>query len=396
MNHCSIAYTFYERDYRVRRCAEVFADPGNRIDVIALKGHSTKVRGVLNGVNIYRIQKRKLDEKGPFSYLFKILSFFIKGSVLLLFNHLRYRYKVIHIHSVPDFLVFMAFIPKLLGAKIILDIHDILPEFYCQKFDKGFNTLLAKSLLFVEKLCVRFADHVIVANDLWRKKIISRDKVSAKKCTTLLNYPNLKFFKEKRNASKGKDLRIIYPGHLSQHHGLDIAINALHIIKKEVPSVRLDIYTSSWISEYRKFLNDLIDELDLRENVKFFDLVEIEELARIYQKVDMGIVPKKAGLFASEAFSTKIFDFMAAGIPIVASRTKIDEYYFDDSMITFFETENPEDMARCIIELYKHPEKGQSLAQNAKHFVAENNWGVKKQIYLDLVDSLVGSTKAHS
>lgn len=322
MNHCSIAYTFYESDYRVRRCAEVFAGPGSRVDVIALKGDGTEVHGVLNGVNLYCIQKRSFDEKGPFSYLFKILSFFMKGSVLLLFNHLRYRYKVIHIHSVLDFLVFMALIPKLLGARIILDIHDVLPEFYCQKFDKGFNTSVAKSLLFLEKMCVRFADHVIIANDLWREKIISRDKISAEKCTTLLNYPNLKFFKEKQNTPKSNHLRIIYPGHVSHHHGLDIAIKALHIVKKEVPYVRLDIYPSSWISEYRKFLNDLIYELDLKENVEFFDRVQVEELARIYQEVDIGIVPKRAGLFASEAFSGKIFDFMAAGIPYYCVKDK--------------------------------------------------------------------------
>ena len=75
----------------------------------------------------------------------------------------------------------------------------------------------------------------------------------------------------------------------------------------------------------------------------------------------------------------------------VAGPGNIDEYYFDDSMITFFEPENAEDMARCIIELHKNPEKGRSLAQNAKQFVAQNNWQVKKQIYLDLVDSLVSS-----
>ncbi|MDY7036591.1 MAG: glycosyltransferase family 4 protein [Thermodesulfobacteriota bacterium] len=396
MNHCSIAYTFYESDYRVRRCSEAFAGPGNRVDVIALKGDGAKGRGVLNGVNIYRIQRRNFDEKGPFSYLFKILSFFIKGSVLLLFNHLKYRYKVIHIHSVPDFLVFMALIPKLLGARIILDIHDVLPEFYCQKFGRGFNTMLAKSLLFVEKMSVRFADHVIIANDLWRDKILTRDRVSREKCTSLLNYPNLEFFKEKQNTPKSNGLRIIYPGSLSHHHGLDVAIKALHIVKEELPSVRLDIYAHSWISEYRKSLNDLIDELDLKENVKFFHPVKVEELARIYQKVDIGIVPKRAGLFASQAFSTKIFDFMASGIPIIASKTQVDEYYFNDSMIMFFEPENVEELARCIIKLHKDPKKGQSMAQNAKKFIANNNWGVKKHIYLDLIDFLTDKYRYQS
>jgi len=388
MNHCTIAYTFYEIDYRVRRYAEALVGPGNRTDVIALRKENAEKNGKLNGVNIYRIQKRNFNEKGRFSYFLKILSFFIKGSIILTLKHLRYRYRIIHIHSVPDFLVFMGLIPKLLGARIILDIHDILPEFYCQKFDQKNDSFLARSLLFIEKLSVHFADHVIVANDLWREKIISRDKISSKKCTTMLNYPNLEYFKNNHYKPNKDVIRIIYPGHLSHHHGLDIGIKALAIVKQEVPSVRLDIYAGSWVLEYREFLEELINKLDLEDNVYFYDPVNIEELAKIYKKVDIGIVTKRAGIFSSEAFSTKIFDFMAAGVPTVASKTKIDEYYFDDSMIVFFEPENHEDMAQRIIELYRNPEKRRSLSDSGKEYVAKNNWEVKKQIYLDLIDSL--------
>lgn len=388
MNHCSIAYTFYEIDYRVRRYAEALVGAGNRVDVIALDSDDKNRCETLNGVNISHLQKRKFNEKSRFSYLFNILKFFIKGSIILLLKHLKYRYKIIHIHNVPDFLVFMAVIPKFLGAKIILDIHDILPEFYCQKFDMRFDSFLTNSLLHVEKLSVRFADHVIVANDLWRRKIIYRDKILPQKCTALLNYPKLEFFEGFQDKSKKDGLKIIYPGHLSYHHGIDIAIKAIDTVKKQVPSVKLDIYASSWIRDYRQFLVNLIDDLKLQDNITFCDPVKVEELAKIYEDVSMGIVPKRAGIFASEAFSSKIFDFMAAGLPIIASKTKIDEYYFNDSMMMFFEPENSDDLARCIIELYNNPEKRKSLSEKEKEFVEENNWEIKKHIYLDVTDSL--------
>jgi len=391
MNHCTIAYSFYEIDYRVRRYSEALVDSGNRIDAIALRKCNAEKKGIFNGVNIYRIQKRNFDEKGRFSYFFRILSFFVKGFITLTINHLRYRYHIIHIHSVPDFLVFMGLIPKLFGAKIILDIHDILPEFYCQKFNQRTDSFLARSLLFIEKLSVNFADHVIVANDLWRKKIIDRSKIPSAKCTTMLNYPNLEHFKIKKYETDRETFKIIYPGHLSQHHGLDIGIKAMAIVKQEIPTIRLDIYTGSYISEYAEFLKELTNELDLQKNIHFHDSVTIEELAKIYTKVDIGIVTKRAGVFSSEAFSTKIFDFMAAGIPTIASKTKIDEFYFDDSMIMFFEPENHEDMAQCIIELYYDPKKRQSLSDHAKSFVAKNNWEDKKEIYFNITNMLMGS-----
>ena len=102
----------------------------------------------------------------------------------------------------------------------------------------------------------------------------------------------------------------------------------------------------------------------------------------------MGIVSKRAGIFSSEAFSSKIFDFMAAGLPVIASKNKVDEYYFDDSMIMFFEPENPDDLDRCIIELYNNPEKRKSLSKKEKEFVKKNNWEVKKILYLNLAERL--------
>jgi len=391
MNFCSIAYTFYETDYRVRRYTEALVRHGNKVDVIALKDEDSAKFCVVSGVNIYNIQRRNFDERSRLDYLVKILKFFIKGTVILLVRHLKYRYEVIHIHNVPDFLVFMALIPKLLGARIILDIHDILPEFYCQKFDKRFDSFLGKALLFTEKISVRFSDHVIVANDLWREKIIIRDKLASHECTTLLNYPNLRFFNQPSHKTNKNHLKIVYPGTISRHHGLDIAVEAMAMVKKELPTVRLDIYSRLSNYTYDNWLISLIHDLDVRENVRFFPPVTNERLGEILRNANLGIVPKRSGIFASEAFSTKIFDFMAAGLPVVASRTKIDEYYFDDSMIMFFEPESPEDLARCIVELHQNPKKAKSLANNAKRFVSKNNWQSKKHIYLDLISSLIAS-----
>ena len=83
-------------------------------------------------------------------------------------------YDVIHVHSLPDFEVFAAFIAKLLGAKLVLDIHDLMPEFYANKFDKSSRSLIFRSLALVERMSVAFSDHVIAANDLWFAKLESR------------------------------------------------------------------------------------------------------------------------------------------------------------------------------------------------------------------------------
>ena len=161
---CMVAYTLYEMDNRVRRYAEALADQGAEVDVYSLKKPGQPDTGELNGVRIHRIQTRVHNEKSPFTYLAKLLLFLLRSSAALLINSMGKRYDVIHVHSVPDFEVFASLIPKLMGSKVILDIHDIVPEFYASKFNKGRDSLVFKTLVLMEKLSIAFSDHVIIAN----------------------------------------------------------------------------------------------------------------------------------------------------------------------------------------------------------------------------------------
>lgn len=384
-----IAYTFYEIDHRVRRYAEVLAEQGHEVDAIVLREKGQSPKDVLNGVNLYRIQERKYNEKNLFDYVFRIGVFFLKGSLLLIRRQISSRYDLLHINSVPDFLIYMGLVPKMLGAKLILDIHDMLPEFYAQKFRRDISSPLVKLLILIEKRCVRYAHHTIAANDLWRNKIIHRDKIEPERCTTLLNYPNLRFLKAMPLKENGEELNIVYPGTISHHHGIDVAVRALALVKKIIKNVQFDIYTRSNNVEYFRSLSLLIRELDLEDTVKIHDPVPSEDLGRIFANATMGVVPKRGGVFADEAFSTKIFDFMAVGLPIIASRTKIDEYYFDDSTIMFFRPEDHEDLARCVLELFHNKERRLDLVKHGHDFIAVNNWEMKSTEYIKIVHSLV-------
>ena len=105
--------------------------------------------------------------------------------------------------------------------------------------------------------------------------------------------------------------------------------------------------------------------------------------------VDLGVVPKRSDSFGNEAFSTKIMEFMATGVPVLASKTTIDQYYFNDQLVQFFEPESVDDLAAQILELAHDPARRDSLRANAAQFIEQNNWDIRKTEYLDLVDGLV-------
>ena len=66
------------------------------------------------------------------------------------------------------------------------------------------------------------------------------------------------------------------------------------------------------------------------------NMIPLEEIAKIMAQADLGVVPKRSEGFGNEAFSTKTLEFMALGVPVLASGTKIDHYYFNDSVVEFF------------------------------------------------------------
>ncbi len=387
---CVIAYTFFEIDFRVSRYVDVLVEEGYLVDVFALRRKGQPREENVRGARIHHLQEREYNERGLLSFLVKMLSFWLNTFIAILAKQRKYRYDIVHVHNPPDFLVYAAIVPKMLGGKIIFDMHENLPEFYCTKFKEKSDALLVKILLMFERMAVRFSDYTIVAHDLLRERVMKRDGVHESKCIALLNYPSKANFIHSSNGSGETEFRIIYPGTISQLHGVDIAIRAMAIIKKnECKDVKFDIYGRSKNSSDFNGISKLIEDLDLKDTVRLHTVVPYEEICAIMAKASIGVVPKRGGIFGSEAFSTKVLEFMAAGLPVVMSRTKIDEYYFDDSTVMFFEPEDEHGLARCIMELYGSPDKRKLLVEKGKEFVENNNWEAKSSIYRTIVKELV-------
>jgi glycosyltransferase involved in cell wall biosynthesis len=385
MRACMVAYTFYEPDNRVRRYAETLVKRGDQVDAIVLRQPGQQSRTVVSGVNVYKIQGRKINEKMKIQYLFKLLLFLFKSACKLTQLHWQKKYDVIHVHSVPDFEVFATLFAKLTGARVILDIHDIVPELFAGKFRVGKDSLFFKLLLWVERISMAFADHVIVANHIWFRRLIERS-VAPQKCSVVMNYPDPSIFTVRKSSSGSSGRFImIYPGTLSIHQGLETAIKAVDLIKNEIPDLEFHIYGKGTDEEYFK---KLVHKMNLENRVFFRSMVPIEKLPRIIADADLGVEPKLKRSFGNEAFSTKILEFMTVGIPVIASDTMVHTHYFDESMVKFFRSEDENDLAYCIAMLRKEEKLRRYLVRNAFKYIEKNSWNIKKHSYLNIVDSL--------
>ena len=387
LNVCMIGYTLYESDGRVIRYAETLAKRGDRVDFVAVsKGDGTPAEEVLNGVHLFRVQTRSFREKSQPSYLYAILSFFFRTMWFLMWRRRKVRYDLVHVNSVPDFLVFSAWFPKVRGAKIILDIHDLLPELYASKFKLSNKTLLFRLLLGVERASAAFADYVIAANDIWRGKLVGRTpSITEENCTAILNFPDREvFFPQGRTRNDGKFI-MIFPGSLNWHQGVDIAIRALARIKDVVPNAEFYVYGDG---PAVSALIELAQSMGVGDRVVIQGSRDLGEMAGIMENADLGIVPKRNDSFGDEAFSTKSLEFMLMGLPVIMSETKIDRYYFNDSLVKFFRPGDDAALAEAMLTMIRNPELRKRLAKNALEFAKNYDWESNQDKYLNIVNRL--------
>jgi glycosyltransferase involved in cell wall biosynthesis len=276
---CMVTHSFYESDNRVIRYAETLARRGDSVDVIALRRTiDMPAEEVITGVRVIRIQDRfGKKERSSLSFLWPLLRFLFASAQWITRSHRQNHYDLIHIHNIPDFLVFAAWYPKITGVKVILDIHDIVPEFFLSKFGSDKGSAVKLLLILMERISAAFADHVIIANHLWLDKYVRRS-APLEKCSVFINHVDSRIFKPRVRQSRGHNPVIMFPGSLEWHQGLDIAVRAFAKLRTRIPAAEFHIYGEGIM---KPALVELVKELALGHSVIFFDPLPIQEIADV-------------------------------------------------------------------------------------------------------------------
>ena len=272
---CAISFDWYPFDVLVRRTAEAAADAGYQIDVICLRQPGQKPHEICNGVCVYRIPMyRSFGRSLPFTIL-EWLCFLVLAGAMVTRLHLKQRYNVIHVHNMPDFLVFCAIFPKLLGAKIILEVQDVSPELMAAKAKgRHLRELILRLATWQERISTAFAHHVITVGWPFARLLLERG-VPPEKITTILNSADPKLFPPSRctepsiePAREERPFILMYHGTLTERNGLDTAIRAFAQARRVVPHLRFDIKGRG---EAIPYLKQLAKELGVSEHVSFTD-----------------------------------------------------------------------------------------------------------------------------
>ncbi len=385
---------YYPRDVRVRRQAEALSEEGYNVVVICLrspkqpgkKRESSKDK--VNGVFVYRLPFSRKRGR-TLRYIFEYLGLIILGGWKLTWLHFKSSFQIVHIHNMPDLLVLAGFIPKLMGAKLLLDIHDPMPELYKLKTGIIQYRLVEKILKLEEKFSCWLADRVISVNKAMYRNLKEKG-VSIEKIFIIHNFPDTKYFPIKENNTRWprhKDgLILLYAGTITEHYRLDIAIEALSIVIKNINCVKLRILGDG--NKLEQVLK-LACNLGVFKYIEHIKTVDVEKVKDVMKDVDIGISSHQGGIFGDLYFATKVLDYLTQGLPVVCSRTDTMMLYIPEDGIFYFEPGNAEDMAKKILKIWNNPDLVSEKMKNAKKFIYKYTWQKEKPNFIHFYQNII-------
>ena len=388
-----ITFDWYPFDPLVRRLTEAALDGGHAVDVICLRQAGEKKHEMYQGVGVYRIPMNRAFGRSLPVTILSWLYFLILAGTLVTWLHLRRRYDVVHVHNMPDFLVFSALFPRLFGAKVILEIQDVSPELMEAKAGGRKRKIVKRLAIWQERISTAFAHHVITVGWPFETLLLQRG-VPAEKMTIILNSADPRIFPAARrsitdhaSADGIQPFIVMYHGTLAERNGLDIAIRALALAKTVIPQLRLDIKGRG---EHIPFLKQLAAELNVSDAVVFSEPCALEELVDFVAHGDVGIIPYRCDSFMELVLPTKAYEFAWMHRPIIASNTAAIRSMFRPGSIALCDPSQPESFAEAIIDLYSHPEKRTRMIVSAAEDYQPYQWESMANRYRQLLVSLSG------
>ena len=395
----TISYDWYPFEPRALREAEAAAHAGHQVDVICLRLSHEKKHEVYHDVHIYRLPVSRSVGKSLPATIFQWCWFLLLAAIKIARLHLKDRYDVVHVHNMPDFLVFAALIPKLFGAKVILDVQDVSPELMAAKVQgKGLlRKIVIRLATWQERLSIAFAHHVLTTGDPFAQ-ILSKRGVPQKKMTKVLNSADPQLFPVERRCPppydssatplESRPFTFMYHGLLAKRNGMDTAIRALAIARRSVPQLQLVI---QGIGDQKLSLKKLAVNLGISDSVIFTAApVPSDKIVDFVVRGDVGIIPYGYDGFEEYVFPTKAYEYAWMQRPIIASDTCAIRTMFRPESVYLCDPTKPESFAKAMIDLYQHPEKRAIMVSNASEDYLPYRWEIMAQHYQQLLTCLCG------
>ncbi len=401
---CIVRHSFYPFELNVKREAEALVADGYQVHVICLRDEGEATYEMAGEVHVHRLpvghQRGKI-----LRYLWEYNAFFALAGWKLLRLHGKHRFRAIQVNTMPDYLVFCTLIPKLLGAKVVMHVHEPMPELFGTMFQRWYGGGIIWAIKVAERMSVAFVDHALTVTREMRDNLGRRGN-DVNKITVIVNVPDDQFFRleqyshlqAKIDAIKKEErrqgvFRILCHGAIEHRYGFDLIAQAVVMLKEDIPGIQFRFMgKGSYLDE----VEEIARKNNAEDNIQYLGFVSFEEMIEEIMSADATIVPIKRNPYSVLVHTNKMYEYVALGRPCIASRLDSVAAYFPDDSLIYFEPGDAKDLAEKIRYVYAHPEDMQQRVLNATEVYETYRWDREKRKYLGVYDAILGLDRSEN
>jgi glycosyltransferase involved in cell wall biosynthesis len=394
---CIVAHSYYPQDPRVRREARVAVASGYDVEAVVLRRTGESSTEYIDGVHVRRLPIEHRSGAAKLYMVVEYVRFTLHAGWVIARPWWRRPYAIVHVHNPPDFLVAAALIPKLRGAKVILDIHDISSDMYAMRSGGDGGSIFGRLLAIVERLSARISDAVVTVHEPYRSRLADRG-VPIDKVSVVMNSLDESGIKaEAASADRAREdnatFRVVYHGTVTWHYGVSLLVEAVAQARDSVPEIALSVLgEGDAVAPARA----RAQELGIEEVTYFSEtfLPHAETLASV-RSSSVGVIPNLPIPLNDYALSSKLFEYIVLNLPAVVADLPTLRRHFSDSEVLFFEPGNADSLATALVEVAQNQETARARAEAAlARYRNEYAWPVQAERLAALFARLTESSGA--
>lgn len=385
-----VAHAAFPADPRIRRQVDALREAGYEVDLLVLRepGEAPEERD--GPVRVLRLPVGRRFA-GFAGHLAEYVAFTGLAAVRLALEHRRRRYALVQVATLPDFLVTAAAIPKLAGLPLLLDLHEDMPAFFADRFVAAPLRPLRPVVRGVARGAAAMADRVLTVHEPLRALAVERG-VPPDKIGVVMNGADERVFDPARHPRRAfmadGELRLVHHSALQRIYGLEVAVAAVALLTTDTdaPPVRLDVYGDG---PHRSGVEAAIVGYGVADAVHLHGRVSLDELPALLAAADIGLVPSLPEPYMQLSLSTKLLEYVAMGVPVIASDLATFRAHFDGSAIRYVPGADPRALADAVREAVADPGAAMARAAEARRQAEPYAWSIQSRRYLDVVEELV-------